>query len=257
MNTTLCHAVRCAVCLVGFLLTLESARAADCPVDHAKLAAALRASVKPSGGPSNGGFENHEWASIVARDGTVCAVAFSGATAADQWPGSRVISVEKASTANAFSLKSRALATANLFALAQPGQSLYGIVSASPPSPEASAGDAAQFGTPNDPMTGKRIGGIIVFGGGLALYDGNDVVGGLGVSGDSACADHNAAWRVRQALGLDKVPAGVNPQRKDAIIYDMNNSGQSASGFGHAKCAGSEAEVAEQLGAGVGGAALK
>ena len=257
MNTTLCHAVRCAVCLAGFLFTLESARAADCPVDHAKLAAALRASVKPSGGPSNGGFENHEWASIVARDGTVCAVAFSGAAATDQWPGSRVISVEKASTANAFSLKSRALATANLFALAQPGQSLYGIVSASPPSPEANAGDAAQFGTPNDPMTGKRIGGIIVFGGGLALYDGNDVVGGLGVSGDSACADHNAAWRVRQALGLDKVPAGVNPQRKDAIIYDMNNSGQSASGFGHAKCAGSEAEVAEQLGAGVGGAALK
>lgn len=236
---------------------MASASAADCPVDHGKLTAALRGSVKPSGGPPSGGFENHEWASVVARDGTVCAVVFSGATATDQWPASRVVSVEKASTANAFSLKGKALSTANLFALAQPGQSLYGIVTASPPSPEANAGDAAQFGTPNDPMTGKRIGGVIVFGGGLALYDGNDVVGGLGVSGDSACADHNAAWRVRQALGLDKVPAGVNPQRKDAIIYDMNNSGQSASGFGHPKCAGSEADIAEQIGAGVGGTTMK
>src|SRR3954453_228418 len=242
---------------LAVLSNASSAWAADCPVDHAKLTAALRGSVKPSGGPANGGFENHEWAGVVARDGSVCAVAFSGATATDQWPGSRVISVEKASTANAFSLKDKALSTANLFALAQPGQSLYGIITASPPSPEANAGDAAQFGTPNDPMNGKRIGGVIVFGGGLALYDGKDVVGGLGVSGDSACADHNAAWRVRQALGLDKVPAGDNPQRKDAIVYDMNNAGQSASGFGHAKCAGSEAEVAEQLGAGVGGAALK
>src|SRR5436853_596285 len=81
------------------------ASAADCPVDHAKLVGALRASVQPSGGPANGGLENNEWGSVVARDGTVCAVAFSGSTASDQWPGSRAIAVEKASTANAFSLK--------------------------------------------------------------------------------------------------------------------------------------------------------
>jgi uncharacterized protein GlcG (DUF336 family) len=238
-------------------LCISPAQAADCPVDHAKLVEALRASVKASGGPANGGFDNHEWASVVARDGTVCAVAFSGNSATDQWPGSRAISVEKANTANAFSLKAMALSTANIYALAQPGQSLYGIILANPPSPEANAGDAAQFGSPNDPMVGKRIGGVIVFGGGLALYNDNDIVGGLGVSGDSACADHNIAWRVRSALKLDKVPAGVNPQRKDAIIYDMNSSGQSASGFGHPKCAGSEADIADQLGAGVGSAALR
>lgn len=248
---------RCANVVLLSCALGGTAWAADCPVDHGKLTAALKASVKASGGPANGGFENHEWASVVARDGAVCAVVFSGSAPTDQWPGSRVIAVEKASTANAFSLKGMALATANIFALAQPGQSLYGIIAASPPSPEANAGDANAFGSPNDPMTGKRIGGVIVFGGGLALYDGNDVVGGLGVSGDSACADHNIAWRVRNALGLDKVPAGVNPQRKDAIIYDMNAAGQSASGFGHPKCAGSEADVAEQLGAGVGGAKLK
>jgi uncharacterized protein GlcG (DUF336 family) len=165
--------------------------------------------------------------------------------------------MEKATTANAFSLKAMALSTANLFALAQPGQSLYGIVTASPPSPEVTSGDAAMFGTANDPMMGKRPGGVIVFGGGLALYNGTDIVGGLGVSGDSACADHNVAWRVRKALGFDKVPAGVSPQRKDAIIYDVNSAGQSASGFGHPKCAGSEPQVADQIEAGVGGAPLK
>jgi uncharacterized protein GlcG (DUF336 family) len=253
----LLHKLRLCAGAASFILALSSAAGADCPIDHPKLAAALKASVKASGGPANGGFENHEWASIVARDGVVCAVAFSGDQPADQWPGSRAIAMQKASTANAFSLKGMALATANLFALAQPGQSLYGIITSSPPSPEANAGDAASFGSPSDPMVGKRIGGVIVFGGGLALYDGNDVVGGLGVSGDSACADHNVAWRLRKALGLDKVTAGANPQRKDAIIYDMNAAGQSASGFGHPKCAGSEADVAEQLGAGVGGATLK
>jgi uncharacterized protein GlcG (DUF336 family) len=238
---------RCAPLAVLVLAAFwaSAAGAADCPANHAKLAAALRASVKPSGGPANGGFENHEWASVVARDGTVCAVVFSGAGPTDQWPGSRTIAMEKASTANSFSLKGMALATGNLFALAQPGQSLYGIIAASPPSPEAGAGDATTFGSPSDPMTGKRIGGVIVFGGGLALYDGNDVVGGLGVSGDSACADHNIAWRVRAVLGLDKVPAGPNPERKDAIVYDVNAAGQSASGFGHPKCAGNEADVAD------------
>src|SRR5438046_2100383 len=83
----------------------------------------------------------------------------------DQPPGSAVIPMEKATTANAFSLKAMALSTANLFALAQPGQSLYGIIAASPPSPDGANGDPAQFGTPSDPMTGKRMGGVIVFGG--------------------------------------------------------------------------------------------
>jgi uncharacterized protein GlcG (DUF336 family) len=234
-----------------------SSAAADCPADQARLRDALRSSVKASGGPANGGFENHEWAAIVRRDGIVCAVAFSGDRVSDQWPGSRAISMEKASTANAFSLKGMALATANLFALAQPGQSLYGIISSSLPTPDVHSGDAAQFGTSNDPMMGKSIGGVIVFGGGLALYDGTDVIGGLGVSGDSSCADHNVAWRVRKALGLDKVSAGVNPERKDAIVYDVNAAGQSASGFGHPKCAGREADVADQIQAGVGGATLR
>jgi uncharacterized protein GlcG (DUF336 family) len=245
------------ICLAGVLVYAAPANAADCPVNYDQFVQALRGSVKASGGPANGGFENHEWAAVVDRTGAVCAVAYSGPEVDDQWPGSRSISAQKANTANAFSLKSMALSTANLFAMAQPGQSLYGIISANPPSPAANTGDPVLFGTARDPMVGQRIGGVVVFGGGLPLYDERGIVGGLGVSGDSACADHNAAWRLRQALGLDKVPGGVNPQRKDAIVYDLNNLGQSASGFGHPKCAGREADIAEQLQAGVGGASLR
>ena len=95
--------------------------AADCPADHDKLEKALKASVKPSGGPSNGGLDNNEWAALVTRDGAVCAVAFSGAKPDDQWPGSRAIAIEKANTANALSLNGFALSTANLYAGAQPG----------------------------------------------------------------------------------------------------------------------------------------
>jgi len=236
--------------LFGGIACLAPAHAADCPVTHDRLVTALKASVKASGGPTNGGFDSHQWASVVGRDGTVCAVAFSGNKADDQWPGGRIIAMAKAHTANAFSVKGMALSTANLFALAQPGQSLYGIVQAGPPSPEASAGEASQFGTASDPALGKRIGGVVVFGGGLALYDASGIVGGLGVSGDSSCADHNVAWRVRNALDLGKTP------QKDAIIYDLGADGKSASGFGHAKCAGHEADVAQELGAGVGGASL-
>ena len=61
---------------------------------------------------------------------------------------------------------------------------------------------------------------------------------------------------MRQALGLDKVPAGLSPERKDAIIFDVGADGKSASGWGHPKCAGSEADVAQELGAGVGGYSL-
>ena len=62
------HVVGAVVAIV--VGSVVSAAAADCPIDHGQLAQALRASVKASGGPSNGGFENHEWASVVARDGT-------------------------------------------------------------------------------------------------------------------------------------------------------------------------------------------
>ena len=251
------NAALMAASFVVAAITVPSAAAQECPVTYDQLVNALRSSVKPKGGPSNGGLDNNMWASVVTRDGTVCAVAFSGDKPGDQWPGSRAIAMEKANTANAMSLPAMALSTANLFAGAQPGENLYGVIFSSPPSPEIGMGDASAFGSASDPMVGKRSGGVIVFGGGLALYGDNGIVGALGVSGDSSCADHNVAWRVRTALGLNKVPAGVSPSKNDAIIYDVDARGKSASGYGHAKCAGREAEVANEIGAGVGGVPLK
>ncbi|MBZ9991146.1 heme-binding protein [Mesorhizobium sp. BH1-1-5] len=231
---------------------------APCPANHDKLLSALKSNVKASGGPPNGGFETNEWAAVVARDGTVCAVAFSGPTPDAQWPGSRLIAAEKANTANGLSLANMALSTANLYAGAQPGGSLFGLQATNPVNQAAAyAGDPRTFGSANDPLIGKPIGGVVVFGGGLALYDGKAIVGGLGISGDSSCADHNVAWRVRAALGLDKVPAGVNPNRKDAIIYDLDPGGKSASGWGHPLCAGHEGDIAAELGSGVEGVVPK
>ena len=236
----------CSVAIAGSALG-----AAPCPVDHDQLVKALKASVKPSGGPGNGGLDTNEWAAVVARDGTVCAIAFSGGKPEDQWPGSRAVAVEKANTANAVSLDKMALSTANLYAGAQPGGSLYGLQTTNPPIAELLyADDAAAYGSANDPLVGKHPGGIVTFGGGLALYGEQGVVGGLGVSGDSSCADHNIAWRVRRGLGLDRVPAGVSPGNNDAIIYDILPDKTSASGYGHAWCKGSEPQIAEQIQAG-------
>jgi len=234
--------------LCGAALPSAAAQAANCPIGYDKLTEALKATVKPSGGPGNGGLDNNEWAAVVARDGTVCAVTFSGKNVGDQWPGSRAIAVEKANTANGLSLDSFALSTANLYAGAQPGGYLFGIVNSNPPSTEVLyGGDQTKIGSASDPMMGKAPGGVIVFGGGLALYDGKNVVGGLGASGDTSCADHNIAWRIRHALGLDKMPGGG--PNTDQIVYDFGPDGKSASGFGHPKCKGTADEVAQQIGA--------
>ena len=172
----------------------------------------------------------------------VCAVAFSGPDRSAEWPGSRVIAAEKASTANAMSAPNFALSTANLYFPSQPGQSLFGLQTSAPVNPAAAvAGSPEAFGGPDDPMIGKPIGGVIVFGGGLALYDGKGkIVGGLGVSGDTACADHVVAWKLRDALGLDAVPLGVAKNATDNMILDIQN-GFSVSGFGHPSCKGGKA----------------
>lgn len=174
---------------------------------HAELKAALTEARKAK----NAGFDLDMWGTVVNRDGTVCAVAFTGKDRGDQWPGSRVISAQKAYTANAFSLPGLALATANLYSAVQPGGSLYGLQHSNPvDTPAAYGGNATRWGQPNDPMVGKRVGGVNVFGGGLGLYTAEGkLVGAIGVSGDSSCADHFIAWRARNTLKLDYVPGGV------------------------------------------------
>jgi Uncharacterized protein, possibly involved in utilization of glycolate and propanediol len=211
---------------------------ADCSKvpDYNKLKSALTSAVKEGKG-ANGGLGNQEWGTVVNRDGIVCAVVFTGPNRSAEWPGSRLISAEKANTANAFSTDNFAISTGNIYSGAQPGNSLYSIVSGPNPN-TAFAGDPQKFGQPDDPLVGKPIGGVIVFGGGLALYDKKgQIVGALGVSGDTSCADHVVAWKTRKTLGLDAVPMGVAPGPSDNLIFDIEN-GVSSSGFGHPACKG-------------------
>ncbi|HEY6445695.1 MAG TPA: heme-binding protein [Acidobacteriaceae bacterium] len=219
---------------------------------HAQLAAALNAARSQA----NGGFNLDMWGVVVNRDGVVCAVAFTGANRGSQWPGSRNIAAQKANTANAFSLPGLALSTADLYSATQPGGSLFGLQASNPIDPfVAYRGDPAAYGQVNDPMIGFHIGGVNVFGGGLALYNAQKVlVGGLGVSGDSSCADHNIAWRTRHGLNLDFVPGGVGPDssRPDNIVYDITNPtgfpiGVSASGWGHPICSPTAQQISLQL----------
>ena len=216
----------------------------------------LQAALTSARNLTNGGFNLDMWGTVVNRDGIVCAVAFTGTNRGSQWPGSRVISAQKANTANAFSLPQLALSTANLYTATQPGGSLFGLQASNPVNTEvAYRGNSADYGQINDPMVGGKIGGVNVFGGGLALYSAKgQLIGGLGVSGDSSCADHNISWRTRHFLNLDYVPSGVSGDtaRPDNIVYDIVLApnlmiGKSSNGWGHPACSSAATLIASQL----------
>ena len=255
--------------LLSAVPVLASAQPNSCSSlpNHAALRAALQAVVVQPGQP-NGGLDNNMWATVVNRDGEVCAIVFSGNDRGDQWLGSRVISAQKANTGNAFSLPDGsagilpglALSSANLFTAVQPGGSLFGLQESNPVDPaSAYKGNSDHNGQTNDPMVGTKIGGINVFGGGLALYSASgEMVGGVGVSGDTSCTDHVVAWKVRHALNLDNVPTGVAPGGTDNMIQDIANVGGhpvSASGFGHPTCLNNPSPALLQAACPVGAAA--
>ena len=150
----------------------------------------------------NGGLfaPNRMWSAVVDREGTLCSVIVTG----DAWPGSRAIAIAKAGTANDFSNDALALSTANLYSPTQPGGSLYGLNNSNPYNP--------RFLAPGTGI-GFVVGGIITFGGGVPLYSGGKVIGGLGVSGDTSCADHAISYRMRRQAGLDGTP------NSDNIVY--------------------------------------
>jgi len=242
------HLVR-AFLVLGVLALAPRPAMAQCVgvPTHAALSAALAGAI---GG--NGGLSFQMWATVVDRDGIVCVVTFSGADRNDQWPGSRIISAQKANTANAFSLAGFALSTANIYSAVQPGGSLFGLQESNPVNPAvAYAGAPAAYGTLGDPMVNGKIGGVNVFGGGLALYNAaGQLVGAVGVSGDTSCTDHIVAWKVRHTLNLDNVPAGVAPGGTDNVIFDIRGSQGnfgSKSGFGHPDCGFGERPIAEAL----------
>ncbi len=146
------------------------------------------------GGFAGGRFE---WAAVVDREGTLCALAVSSDDPAATWPGSQGIAKAKAFTANAFSSDTTPMSTARLYTMSQPGHSLWGAANGNPL-------DSRCLGTPHDaPGIGQVCGGTITFGGGVPLYRGKTRVGGLGASGDTPCADHEIAKRLRNKAGLD------------------------------------------------------
>lgn len=199
-----------------------------CPVAHDELQAALDAAQAQT----NGQFQLDMWATVVTKDGRVCSVAKTGADLTDQWLASRVISAQKAYTAASLSNnkgssgsasgQSVGFTSAGLFGASSPGGSLYGLQHSNPVETKwAYAGNSRRFGTPRDPMLGRYVGGINVFGGGLPLFDAQgQVIGGLGVSGNTSCADHNIAWRVRGSFAEQGIAQGADFEFGIAYIGD-------------------------------------
>ena len=148
----------------------------------------------PDSGEAGGLFHGRaEWGATVNRKGEICAVVPPSDSTGGYWPGSRAIAMAKAFTANGFSTDTAAMSTARLYTFTQPGHSLWGVAQPSPFNPNCL-----------DPNTDIKIcGGAIAFGGGVPLYKNGHIVGGLGVSGDTPCADHEIAKRIRHFAGLD------------------------------------------------------
>jgi uncharacterized protein GlcG (DUF336 family) len=166
-----------------------------------------------------------EWASVVNRRGEICATAVATDDPASAWPGSQAIAKAKAYTANAYSTDGMPLSTARLYTLTQPGHSLWGVGVPNPFNP-----DCLQMPADASKTNGRICGGSIAFGGGVPLYKGKTRVGGLGVSGDTACADHEIAKRIRHLAGLDPEKG----EYADDITY---SSADGASPFTHPLCA--------------------
>lgn len=243
-----------AMVLGGMMMVAAPAMADTCSqlagqgLTHSALKAALQAVVPGDGssGPS-GGLDFPMWLTLVDDSGKVCEVVNSlgsGQSALrDIWLGSRVISAQKANTANAFSTGLLALSTANLHKAVQPGGSLYGLQHSNPVDPTAAYdGDSGKFGTTKDPLEKERVGGVNVFGGGLALYNsGNIKVGAIGVSGDTSCTDHVVAWKVREtvaggAFHVANVPGGVSTGGVNDALIQGDVAGLVPGGFNHPSC---------------------
>jgi uncharacterized protein GlcG (DUF336 family) len=205
----------------GLLFSAQQASATCAQITHTQLvnAATTAAAAK------TGGYGLPMWLTFVDESGLICNVVTSGKSGAlagnSEWLGSRIISAQKANTANDFSLDGYAISTANLYAAVQPGGSLFGLQLSNPvDSSTAYLGSPSNYGTTNDPLKGKRIGGVNVFGGGLAVYKSGKKIGAIGVSGDTSCRDHAFAWNVRTALGLAPASPTVG-----ITTYNMDASG--------------------------------
>jgi uncharacterized protein GlcG (DUF336 family) len=179
-----------------------------------------------TGGDAGGLFHGKlMWGALVNRNGELCAFTTSTKDPTQVWPGSQAIAKAKAYTANAFSLDSLALSTARLYTFTQPGHSLWSLGGGNPFNPEFLAAPQGDWGG-----KGQIAGGMIFFGGGVPLYNNNGkIIGGLGVSGDTSCTDHEIAKRVRNLASLNP-PGG---EFVDDITYSKPDG---ATVFTHPLC---------------------
>jgi uncharacterized protein GlcG (DUF336 family) len=196
-----------------------------CTVPQATIAN-LRSQLAQVAGTFNGGIFTPKklWWAVVDRKGVLCN---AEKIVDDTWPDGRPIAIAKAGTANGFSNDRLALSTANLYAAAQPGGLLYGLNNSNPFNPDY---------LPQETGVGCVPGGIITFGGGVALYEQGQVIGGLGVSGDTPCAEHAIAYQTRALAGLGgiPVPVGAGLPRNDDIIFPAGD--RPPTGFQHPRC---------------------
>jgi uncharacterized protein GlcG (DUF336 family) len=217
-------------CALG-LFSATDALAAKCTnlPDEESLREAMRAvagpAATPETGPVGGLFNGSRmWGAIVNRDGEICSFVTTTSDPTQVWPGSQAIAKAKAYTANAFSLDSLALSTAMLYTFTQPGHSLWSLGQSNLWNPELTASPGASGGKP-----GQVGGGLIFFGGGVPLYRQGRIIGALGISGDTSCADHEVAKRTRNQLNLNP-PGGATA---DDISY---SSLDGANVFTHPLC---------------------
>ena len=171
-----------------------------CPVAFER----LQYELKDADDEDSSGFNNHYWAVVVNRQGTVCAVASSGRNRDSQWLLSRQIAAAKAFTANGLSLDDAPISTGQLYRWVQPGapaNPLFGLAAGNPVNPEGRLRGQLQRVRDAQRSHGRAAGRrTITFGGGLALYSRREPVGGLGL------------WATRRAPIIRRVaPAGEPP----------------------------------------------
>jgi uncharacterized protein GlcG (DUF336 family) len=219
------------VCVIGYRLALpvapvSAAAAGRCNgLPNEAALKGLLADAPSTGGDAGGLFHGARmWAAVVNRDGEFCAAATSTADPSQVWPGSQAIAKAKAYTANAFSLDDGPLSTAQLYTLTQPGHSLWSLG-------QSNLFESKFLAAPSGQGGGKEqiAGGLIFFGGGVALYSNGKIIGGLGISGDTSCTDHEIAKRVRDLASLN--PSGG--ATADDISYSSKDG---ASVFTHPLC---------------------
>ena len=179
----------------------------------------LRSALRDADQADSTGLNNHYWAVVVNRGGVVCAWRSRAAArfaVAAQPPDCRREGVHRQRPEPRRRAAVDRAVVSRGCSRARRRNPLFGLAAGNPVSPEdAYEGSFDQFGTRNDPMVGRRVGGTDHFRRRpRPLRTATTRSAALGLSGDTACADHSTAWRLRDLLGM--APAAGN----DRITLD-------------------------------------